>query len=62
MFSIFKSKSKKEKMEEEFQRLMEKSYKLQESDVTGAEKARLQAQHIMQEIVLLERATKISSN
>ena len=61
MFGIFKSKSQKEKLEEEYQKLMDKSYKVQESDANAAEKIRIKAQKIMQQIVLMERELKFST-
>ena len=62
MFNLFRSKSKKEQLEEEYQRLMDKSYKVQESNEEKADQFRMKAQHIMQEIVLLERETRVSLN
>ena len=58
MFGLFKTKSHKEKLEDEYQKLMDQSYKIQESDASRAEKIRIKAQQIMQKIVLIERETK----
>ncbi len=62
MFNLFKSKTQKEKLEDEYQKLMDKSYKAQESNSEQADKFRMKAQHVMQQIVLLERENKFSLN
>lgn len=62
MFNIFKSKTQKEKLEEEYQKFMEKSYKVQETNEEQANQFRMKAQHVMQQIVLLERENKFSLN
>jgi hypothetical protein len=54
MFGLFKKKSKKEKLNEQYKKLMEESYRLSHSDRKASDLKRAEAEEILKEIDALE--------
>ena len=54
MFGLFKKKSKKEKLNEQYKKLMEESYQLSHSNRKASDLKRAEAEELLKEIDALE--------
>jgi len=50
MFGLFKKKSEKEKLSEQYRKLMEESYRWSTSDRTKSDQIRVEAEEILKKI------------
>jgi hypothetical protein len=50
MFGLFKKKTEKEKLQEQYQKLLEKSYKLSHTNRTESDKVALEADELLKKI------------
>ena len=57
IFNIFSSKPKRELLQDRYDRLMERVYELEMSNLKAAELTRRKAQRILLQLVELEKAT-----
>ena len=54
MFGLFKRKSEKEKLQEEYKKLVEEAYKLSHTDRTASDSKTAEAEEILKKIDALE--------
>ncbi len=54
MFGLFKKKSPKEKLEEQYKKLMEESYKLSHTDRKASDLKRAEAEEVLKQIEKVE--------
>lgn len=54
MFGLFKKKSEKEKLQEEYKNLVEEAYKLSHTDRTASDAKTAEAEEILKKIDALE--------
>ena len=55
MFGIFKKKSKLDKLQDEYKKLLEQSYKLSTTNRTESDKKQAEAQKILKQIEVLQQ-------
>ena len=54
MFGLFKKKTEKEKLEDQYKKLLNESYKLSHSDRTASDKKAMEAEGVLKKIESLE--------
>ncbi|MEQ8473179.1 MAG: Lacal_2735 family protein [Marinoscillum sp.] len=54
MFNLFDSRSKQEKLQAKYDKLMRKSFYLEQTDLKAAEQVKMKAQKVLMNIVELE--------
>lgn len=54
MFGLFKKKSKKEKLNEQYKKMMEESYRLSHTDRKASDLKRAEAEELLKEIDAIE--------
>lgn len=54
MFGLFKKKTEKEKLQEEYKKLMEKSYQLSTTDRKQSDMVRAEAEEVIKKIEAME--------
>ena len=55
MFGIFKKKSQLDKLQEQYKKLLEESYKLSATNRSESDKKQAEAQNILQQIEILQQ-------
>ncbi len=55
MFGLFKKKSKVDKLQEKYKKLMEEGYKLQSSNRSDSDQKYLEADNVLKEIEALKK-------